>query len=85
MMRVDEDALIQMSHVVLLVIFFGIGLSIGVAGSVAFLLYYQACTPISCACSLRLVSFDCVCHWQVVYVRLTEVLIILHMQAHYAY
>jgi len=41
LMKVDEDAWIQMSHMVLLVIFFGIGLSIGVAGSVSFLLFYQ--------------------------------------------
>merc|ERR1739848_132852 len=41
MMVVEEEAFIKMSHLVLLVIFFGIGLSIGVAGSVSFLLYYQ--------------------------------------------
>lgn len=41
MMVVEEEAYIQMSHFVLLAIFFGIGLSIGVAGSVSFLLYYQ--------------------------------------------
>lgn len=41
MLKVYEDAIIKMQHSVLILLFFGTGLSIGVTIAVGFLLYYQ--------------------------------------------
>ena len=41
LLRGDEDMYLEMNHVHLICMFFGIGLAIGVTLAVAFLLYYQ--------------------------------------------
>jgi len=41
LLRGDEDRFLEMNHILLICLFFGIGLAIGVALAVAFLLYYQ--------------------------------------------
>jgi len=41
LLRDDEDTYLEMNHILLIFMFFGIGLAIGVTLAVAFLLYYQ--------------------------------------------